>query len=357
MNARLPILLLLAAAACGPKVSKENPKATEPAYTFPHGPHVDADVACKTCHPMDKATKLEANVRHVKLPANISKTAPCADCHDTEPAYKPPVRTAPFRLTFDHAAHLPRVKDDCKKCHTPPEKEDKEAKAPPMGACTACHNHQQDFATARCMPCHVDLKGYKPETAFKHEGEWLRQHAALARPSGESCAACHDQTFCADCHSPTTAAGRPSIVYPERVDRRFIHRGDYVSRHMIEAEASPTSCRRCHGSAFCDDCHAQQGFQGFGPGSRQPASHDQANWVNIGGGARPLHADAARRDIASCAGCHDQGGQAICVGCHADRPGHDVSPHPRKFQSAHDAGDIAHNAMCRVCHTTGTVQP
>ena len=31
MNARLPILLALAAAACGPKVSKEKPAAPEPA--------------------------------------------------------------------------------------------------------------------------------------------------------------------------------------------------------------------------------------------------------------------------------------------------------------------------------------
>ena len=82
MNARLAILLALAAAACGLKVSKEKPAAPEPAYAFPHSPHVDADVACATCHPMDKATKLEANVRHVKVPANASKTKPCADCHE-----------------------------------------------------------------------------------------------------------------------------------------------------------------------------------------------------------------------------------------------------------------------------------
>ncbi len=357
MNARLAVVLALGAAACGPKLATEKPAATEPAYTFPHGTHVDADVPCLTCHPMKQATKLEANVRHVKLPSNISKTAPCADCHDTEPKYKPPVRTAPFRLRFDHAAHLPRVKDDCKKCHVPPEKEDKVVKGPPMAACTGCHNHQQDFATARCMPCHVDLKGYKPETAFKHEGEWLRQHAALARPSGEACAACHDQTFCAECHSPTTTPGRPSIVFPERVERAYIHRGDYVSRHMIEAQAAPASCRRCHGSAFCEDCHTEQGMTQFStsPFLRRPASHEQTGWANLTG-TTPLHAGAARRDIASCAGCHDQGGQAVCVGCHmvGSPTAGTKAPHPKKFLSAHDREDIKSNAMCRVCHTSGT---
>ena len=109
---------------------------------------------------MDKAKALEANVRHVRIPANASKNKACADCHDTDPAPKLPKRAREFRVRFDHAAHLPRVKGDCKKCHAkPPEKGEKEAKTPPMEACTYCHEHQQDFAEARCTPCHVDLKG------------------------------------------------------------------------------------------------------------------------------------------------------------------------------------------------------
>jgi hypothetical protein len=355
MNARLTILLALLGAACGPKLAQEKPAAADPAYVFPHSTHVDADVACATCHPMEKAKKLEAGVRHVRVPANASKQQPCADCHDKDPALKIPARARAFRLRFDHAAHLPRVKGDCKRCHAaPPEQGDAVAKAPPMEACTSCHPHAQDFAEARCTPCHVDLKGYRPETAFEHAGDWLRVHGALARPSAESCAACHDQTYCAGCHSPQTAAGRPSILFPERVDRTFVHRGDYVSRHAIDAGASPASCRRCHGSAFCESCHEQQGLTQFAEVDRRPASHDQAGWATPAApGGRPAHASAARRDISSCAGCHDQGGAATCVGCHqvggvAHTPG--KSPHPSKFRSAHDADDIAENAMCRACH-------
>lgn len=349
MNARLAtVLLALAAAGCNLRPAADKPSASQPPYAFPHSPHVDADVACKTCHPMDKATALG---RHVKVPGNVTKTQPCADCHDKELAFKLPARDQAFRVRFDHSKHLPKVKGDCKKCHpVPPEQGDKEAKAPPMEACTSCHKHQQDFAEARCTPCHVDLKGFKPETAFKHEGEWLRAHGALARPSGESCAACHDQTYCAECHSPQTAAGRPSIVFPERVDRAYIHRGDYVSRHMIDAGANPASCRRCHGPAFCDDCHTQQGLTKFAESFRRPQSHDQANWVNAGG-ATPAHGHAARRDINSCAGCHDQGAQATCVGCHqVGGIAGDKAPHPSKFLSSHDRDDISKNAMCRACH-------
>ena len=117
------------------------------------------------------------------------------------------------------------------------------AKTPPMDACTSCHYHQQEFADARCTPCHKDLRGYKPESAFRHEGNSIAAHGALARPSAETCVQCHDQTYCVACHSSATAPTRLENIFPERVERSFIHRGDYVSRHMIDEAANPASCR------------------------------------------------------------------------------------------------------------------
>jgi hypothetical protein len=201
------------------------------------------------------------------------------------------------------------------------------------------------------MPCHVDLRGYKPETAFRHEGQWLETHGSLARPSAESCAQCHDQTFCVACHSSATAAARLENIFPERVDRGFIHRGDYVSRHMIESSANPASCRRCHGSGFCESCHALQNVAPSSPfagGVRVPESHG-VGWANLTAGDGGRHKQAARRDIASCAGCHDQAGaDQTCLLCH--RAGTGRNPHPSKFLSTHDLGDVADNAMCRRCH-------
>jgi hypothetical protein len=353
MNARIPVVLAAAVAfaGCGYRKAKvESDAARQPAYTFPHSTHVDADVACTECHAdVAKATKLEPGVRHVRIPAAPSKRDACSGCHDTDPKAKLPARPREFRVRFSHADHLPRVKD-CKACHRQlTEPGDAVAKTPPMEACTSCHHHQQEFAQARCMPCHVDLRGYEPETAFKHEGNWLASHGMLARPSAESCAQCHDQTFCVACHSSATAPSRLENIFPERVDRSFIHRGDYVSRHMIEASAKPASCRRCHGSGFCESCHALQNVTSSSPFAgplRRPDSHGQPGW----GG--PGHAQAARRDVASCAGCHDQGAQAVCATCHATAAagGAGINPHPAKFLSTHDLGDVADNEMCRVCH-------
>lgn len=356
MNPRpwiVPTAALLAV-ACGPKLALEQPPAKEPAYVFPHATHVDSEVECKNCHAsIEKAPRLEARVRHVQIPPRPSKNKVCADCHDADPSLKIPSRSRAFRFTFSHADHLPRVKGDCQRCHKDlPEPGETGYDPPPMSACTSCHGHQLDYAQARCTPCHTDLKGYKPESAFRHEGDWTKAHGRLARPSAESCAACHDQTYCAECHSPTTAAARASIVFPERVDRAFIHRGDYVSRHMIDAGADPAGCRRCHGPAFCDSCHVQQNLTAAAAGFRDP--HPQG-WANDRASGH-FHGDAARRDISSCAGCHDQGASATCVGCHrvggiaGSGPGGN-GPHPPSFVSRHRGEDRSKNSICAACHT------
>ena len=348
MNSRLSVLALtlaLAGAACGYKPVKEGASTRKQApVTFPHSTHVDADVACATCHDMSKATKLDPAVRHVKIPANVTKQKVCGDCHDTEPKLKKaPAREAVYRITFDHADHLTRVQD-CKQCHVKlPEAGDAAMPPPPpMATCTSCHHHQQEFAQARCTPCHVDLKGYKPESAFKHEGNWLAAHGSLARPSAESCAACHDQTYCASCHSPATTAARLETIFPERVDRAFIHRGDYVARHMVDAGANPASCRSCHGSPFCDSCHTANGFTKGTTGTPiRPLTHG-SGWV----GGLNRHASEARRDISTCAACHDnRGPDNTCVGCHRTSA---KSPHPPGFKLSRS--DIAKNSMCKVCH-------
>src|SRR5512142_2911176 len=228
MNRLILLAAVLAAAGCSLKPQSAENGPRDPGYAFPHSPHIEGDVACK-------------------------------ECHDTDPSVKTPKRLQAFRVRFDHSYHLKKVKD-CRTCHRElPEVGDAEAKAPPMATCTSCHEHQQAFAEARCTPCHVDLKGYLPKTAFAHQGDWLRQHGRLAKPTAESCAACHDQTSCAECHASQTVAARPSVIFPERVDKAFIHRGDYVSRHTIDAQANPASCRTCHGSAFCSACHTEQG--------------------------------------------------------------------------------------------------
>jgi hypothetical protein len=343
------LVLAVAASACGYKPVVEKAPTKRAPVLFPHATHVDADVPCSACHNLSKATRLDPAVRHVKLPAQVTKLAPCADCHDTELKQKKlSARTdRAFRVSFNHADHLPRVKD-CRQCHARlPEPGDDELPIPSMAACTGCHYHQKEFAEAKCRPCHVDLKDLRPETAFRHDGNWLAAHGSLARPSAESCAACHDQTYCASCHAPATTAARLETIFPERVEASYIHRGDYVARHMVDAGANPASCRSCHGTPFCDACHKANGFSAGTVGAKvRPLSHS-AGWVNaVDGGA---HKREARRDISACAACHDQRGpQNTCTACHSAGSGR--NPHPKSFLDQHKLSDVSKNTMCKDCH-------
>jgi hypothetical protein len=345
----LVVAAALLAAACTRDV-KPAAKA-DPPYVFPHSPHVDGDVDCLLCHAsIAKATALEARVRHVALPKG---GAACAACHEAPPTVTVPARTREFEVRVDHAAHLARgVK--CVTCHVKLT-EAKETEPAPlsMSTCTACHQHQKDFAEARCTPCHVDLKRYeKPVAAFQHAGDFMKIHGQLARPTAETCAQCHEQTFCADCHSATTSPVRQAIAFPEAVQRDFIHRGDYVSRHMVEADANPASCRKCHGSQFCNACHTLQNLsQSSGVQPRNP--HPPGWGTDVAGGN--FHGNAARKNIVACAGCHDAGAAAICVQCHrvggfADNPANPNGPHPASFISKHRSDDRTKQAVCMTCH-------
>jgi len=334
--------LLLLAGACGFKATQTQAVERVPT-TFPHEIHGGFD--CADCHTgIIKSMQLGDS----KLPG----VAKCEECHDRtskedKAKFNPPRRKArEYELRFDHAAHLKRVaKGDCTACHKDlPAPGQPWNTAPSMATCTACHTHKTDFAEARCSPCHVSLKRYplKPISAFSHEGNWVKEHGKLAKGSAESCATCHEQTYCAQCHATATRPIRPEILFPEKVEVDFIHRADFVSRHKVEVAADPASCRKCHGSHFCDSCHKEQGLS---PRSLSPRDPHPAGWSSRGSGTA-FHGDAARANILSCAGCHDQGAASICVMCH--RVGSAVTNlniHPPSFKQTDKT-----KPMCRACH-------
>jgi len=339
--------LLLAAACTGYKPAKER-VTSRAATTFPHEKHGGFD--CADCHTsIIKATRLGDG----KLPG----VAKCEECHDRKTAadkakFSPPRREArEYELNFDHVAHLKRVpKGDCTVCHKElPGIGETWKTGPPMATCLDCHNHKVDFAEARCTPCHLSLKRFplKPVSEFAHEGNWVKEHGRLARNSAQTCAACHDQTYCAPCHATSTSPVRPEIRFPEKVETDFIHRGDFLSRHQIEAGADPASCRKCHGSFFCDSCHKEQSLSSRSLNPRSP--HPEPEWRTRGSGN--FHGDAARSNIVSCAACHDQGAGSVCVLCHAkggigEQAGARI--HPPSFKQTDKS-----KSMCRACHPSG----
>jgi hypothetical protein len=267
-------------------------------------------------------------------------------CH-TAVKQRRAAETRPVPAVFmSHADHLPRVKDDCTRCHTklPNPLSTVETK-PAMSACLSCHEHRVEYDQGQCARCHRDLAAYgvKPVSSYSHAGNFVREHARPARTAPQTCASCHDQTFCTDCHAATVPLPI-EVRFPERVDRDLIHRDDYVSRHAIESRADPASCARCHGKSFCDNCHTAEGRTSQ---STTPRNPHPIGWALPG--SPQFHGPAARRDIAACAACHDQGAQSSCVGCHKVG-GIGGDPHPPGFAAVHGRDEIAKNGMCAACH-------
>jgi len=316
---------------------------------FPHARHEKAKVECITCH---------ESVYDAKTLAGdfLPKEAKCLECHKQKKAEgqcgfcHSDVRSASGwtprepRLRLDHSAHIDRVKEDCSRCHS---KLDEPGHPAPVSdghaACLTCHDHADQYADAKCSTCHVDLSSYAlaPTSQVSHQGDFLRRHPAVARSAQASCATCHDQNFCLDCHARTAMVPVETRLV-DRPDRRFIHRLDFLGRHSVEARADPASCQRCHSTTSCETCHQHERIS-FGSSERNP---HPPGWALPGSAA--FHGDAARRDIQSCAACHDQGAASNCVTCHRVG-GIGGDPHPAGFGSRHSLAGARNDGRCRAC--------
>ena len=319
---------------------------------IPHAQHAEAGLACDACHEKVAAAKslsagLLPSMKTCEQCHDVKDEAVCGMCHARVSSQGKQAR-GERHLNFPHDLHLARseIGGDCARCHRqlPEPALAGQVAELPMALCTECHNHSDDYDQGRCSKCHQDLTRYslKPVTDYSHRGDWLKTHSLEARTSVVTCAQCHEQTFCADCHGQTVAA-RVEVKFPERVDRLFVHRNDYLSRHRMEAGADQARCQRCHGITFCQACHATQGLSPQGATSLDPHP------PGYGGPGANLHGADARRDIVRCAACHDQGAASVCVGCHkVGRVG--GNPHPGSWLTRHRPDEINGNLMCLACH-------
>jgi hypothetical protein len=322
---------------------------------FPHAQHVkEAD--CADCHAGVEKSRTATAGKFI-----AGGHGACDKCHEEEVkarcdkchrGARSGIRLSrPDRgLSFSHAAH---TKTPCKSCHL--EGKEPGALVPGHATCNTASCHRAAYKASRCGSCHRDLQRYrlKPVTALKHGPGFATAHGGMARQNIRSCAQCHDQSYCAECHAARTAAATPSILFPEKVDRGFIHRGDYLTRHALEARADQGTCFKCHGQRGCRACHALNGLAAP-PDTQRPGGvtrrQHPGGWMTAGSGEH--HGRKARQDIARCASCHDRGAQSNCVGCHRVG-GSGGSPHPRGWSWRNKSSVCASTAVCATCHPAG----
>jgi len=347
MRAAATVTLALLLAGCGWRKPSDK-------IRIPHDRHASAGVECVVCHEtIYDAKTLDGDF--------LPKEEICLQCHKDAKqqnrcsmCHTDVSRAAPWAkksaegagIKVSHAGHLAPTKEKCSTCHTSlPEPLRTVENRPTMASCLGCHEHKRDYDNGRCAKCHKDLSRFplEPITSFSHLGDYVRNHAGDARAAADRCATCHETTFCTDCHARTVSM-KIEARLPERVNDNFIHRNDFLGRHAIQAKAEPATCRRCHGSSYCESCHAAQNLT---PQAVNPRDPHPPGWSFPGSAS--FHGTAARRDIVSCAPCHDQGARSICVDCHKVG-GVGGDPHPSGWRQRHSRDEIQRNGMCLSCH-------
>lgn len=323
--------------------------AAKPQPRFPHRLHL----AELSCGKSGQRPCLTCNICHAPSQPSRKYKLPgpglCSSCHHSDPdramATLTVVPERPYGdISFEHSRHLsmPEIRGQCVKCHGGVVKPG-ESTLPPMSRCFTCHEHEQQWKNAECAPCHAaeDLRRTTPRTFLQHDSAFMRRHGALAGFEQRLCQTCHTQRDCQACHDvtqPLTAEMR----MPERLEGAFVHRGDFITRHAIEAESAPSRCLSCHEPQSCDACHVARGVS---DNSRNPRYVHPPGWVTNSTGFPSLHGREARRDIVSCAACHEQGAATNCIRCHKVGA-YGGNPHPGGWRSARET-----NAeMCRYCH-------
>jgi hypothetical protein len=103
-----------------------------------------------------------------------------------------------------------------------------------------------------CSDCHTDGRA-----ALDHVNGFSTRHKFYAAQNRQTCAACHNESFCSDCHANKEEL-KPSEKFTESPERFLPHRGDYLNQHKIDGRINPASCFPCHGrqnNERCKACH------------------------------------------------------------------------------------------------------
>lgn len=318
---------------------------------FSHKEHVGAqELACEDCH----AAVMESDrIDKSLLPAE----AACMECHEKEDdgcgmchedAKKP--KTWQYdrveSVVFSHKTHLEVTEGSCDPCHKGvADKSAPHEMARPMShdVCGECH--RDDFKDIGCQKCHEDLheNPSRPVSLFNHDASFMERHGTLAKGDQDVCAHCHKPDDCSDCHNRLHIQ-LPDLRLSEQVGKELVHRGDYLTRHSFDARTDPTSCYRCHTQNQCSTCHEKMNVGQSAAGWDRPSPHPDG-W-SMDTSSSNFHGDVARRDILSCAACHDKGASSNCVTCHKVGGIAKTSPHGSNWVTTMDRSD----AMCQSCH-------
>lgn len=232
---------------------------------FDHSRHASA--SCESCHgdmrTVDLATTRQLPTMGSCLTCHTNGSHPrhCTDCHLA--------RTGGLlETTFPHGELVPQrsgLGDDHDVLFM---KNHRQQASRPDATCNACHDRSE------CLDCH---QGVVKPLEF-HQANYLLVHATEAKRGRPDCSACHRaQTFCVSCHERSGLSTRGDSQFDSRDPDRQFHPAGWASQgmgpnlHAQAARRSVGSCASCHREDDCLECHSAQ------PGGLRISPHP-AGW-------------------------------------------------------------------------------
>jgi hypothetical protein len=378
----VPALILATLLAAG----GAGARALQRADGFSHPQHARLFPSCMSCH---------ADVLTGGRPWPSASS--CAACHDgtveRRVAWTPPATLPRTNLDFDHRAHAAAFSQRrgadadsairCAGCHIPDGKGWMEVSLAARSSCFACHGISASHLAApdtACATCHLplarasrlareDVAGFRAPPSHREPGFSNAGHGRLARaqspprPVAASCATCHAQEFCLQCHvdaqenrviqalarDARSTAIQASLVAP-------LSHGEpgFLERHG-RAVGDGATCATCHTRESCLVCHASTPprqlrlLHAAGPGRSDGAVTTRRRPATHGADFTDTHAPFARAAARSCSTCH---ARTECLACHLPSPGAARGYHPADFLTRHPAAAFAHTSNCADCHNT-----
>lgn len=373
----IPVILgiLLFSAFSSKTVGDNEEKGNEKIIKFSHSFHKDL-AECTVCHSnvmTSKSSKdrLMPNHDNCKDCHDVENTDQCSTCHYDD--FEPLIQHS-SEIIFDHSYHLGTENMKCEQCHKGISEVDYAMNAlqpyPDMATCYSCHNDRA-VATNACEACHTSTANLKPVS--HRSAQFIKTHKFASKQIDSNCIMCHDSNnnSCENCHVATTGitegntadnfytpyAPNNSIDGAKQQKINKVHELNYRFSHGIDARSKRMDCQSCHElETFCGSCHQSKNGD-FSMGGIIPTSHFKTNFANFAGSsALNEHGLLARRDIESCASCHDtQGADPVCLQCHQDFDGirgNGIKTHTTGFMRG-EKGDWhdTNSSVCFNCHS------
>jgi len=285
------------------------------------GKNATVSPACATCHAREYCITCHVNAPEV--PSIQALQPDPRSLAMATPELKAPASHAATTFLTTHGRKLSKQQaaQTCGSCHT-------------ATSCLACHMvpPQPVRALAVAGPGRgVGVTGVRARPVT-HGGDFTDGHAQLASSSPQTCAGCHVQEQCLQCHRPN--AGTQGTYHP----------ADFTTRHPVEAYGRTASCSDCHNPGqFCQTCHAQNGIASGGRFVGGQAIYHDGNPTFAAG-----HGPAARQGLESCVSCHSE---KDCMVCHSASGGRRFNPHGPNFPA--EKLRRANPQMCTACHAYG----